>query len=166
MLNKFDSSVVVDTNRPYDQWAVYEHQVVMVEGEPPQVIMIGVCKLTEVYRLHDGKRNTEWLSIFKNGGSVLVRIRAIATDRGDANYYAQDLLRASNPRPVCNMKGFNARAVSRQIECIQNGKTYATQAEAARDLGLHQAGISRQLNGEIAHVGGFQFVYHVPEVQV
>ena len=156
---KYDAAVVVETIRPFDMWCVYEHQVVMTEGEPPQVIMIGTCRLTEVYKLVDGKRNTEWGKIFRNGGSVLVRIRATSDDKREAYRYAQDLLRDSNPRPLCNLKGYNARMMGRRIECVNNGQTYRSQSEAAQALGLHQSSISRHMNGELEHAGGYRFVY-------
>ena len=158
MLTKFDSSIVVETERPFDLWCVYEHQVVMTEGEPPQVIMIGACRLNEVYLLMDGKRNSEWASIFRNGGSVLVRVVAVSNDRREAFMHAQDLLRVSNPRPLCNLKGYNVTP-KRRVQCINNGQVYQSQTEASKALGVQQSTISRQLKGELEHAGGYRFVF-------
>ena len=58
MIQKCDSALIMDTTHPVDEWCVFEHQVVLKEGEPPTVILIGACKLGEVYRLMDGKTNT------------------------------------------------------------------------------------------------------------
>ena len=165
MIQKCDSALIMDTTHPVDEWCVFEHQVVLKEGEPPTVILIGACKLGEVYRLMDGKTNTEWCKIFKTGGSVMVRIVATTSNKGEAMRYAQDLVRTIEPTPICNKQGFNLRGTSRAVRCLNNDTRYNTQHEACLALGLHQSAMSRHLRGELSHVGGMRFVYDVPRME-
>lgn len=159
MIQPADASLVIDTKRPTDTWCVFEHQVILKEGEPPTVILIGACKLRDVYLMTDGKTNTEWASIFANGGSVLVRIVATTIDKPEAFRHAQDLIRSTTPTPVCNLKGYNIRGSARAVRCINNDTRYNTQAEAAAALGVSASAISRHLKGDLSHANGLRFVY-------
>ncbi len=163
MITKVDTSaLIVDTARNTDMWCVFEHQVVLKEGDPPTVIQIGACKLTEVYRLTDGKTNSEWNDIFRNGGSVLVRIIGTTLEKAEAFRHATDLIRAMEPKPVCNLRGYNLRGQARAVRCLNNDRRYATQTEAANDLGISASGISRHLRGDLSHVSGFRFAFDGP----
>jgi hypothetical protein len=44
------------------------------------------------------------------------------------------------------------------IRCVETGKVFTSQMEAARLMGLDQSTISRHLNGSRAHVNGYHFV--------
>jgi hypothetical protein len=158
-VNKFDASIVVDVRRQSETWCVYEHQVVMSPGEPPETILIGACRLADVYRLTDGKTNSEWQNMFANGGHVLVRIVATTLNRSDAYRSAADIVRSSQPIPRCNLLGYNLRGMRKPIICLNNGKRYETQLQASQELGIHCSAISRHLRGQGNSAGGFKFAY-------
>ena len=154
-------SLVVDARTSSYDWCVYEHHVVLNEGDPPTVIQVGAAKLTEVFHLSDGKRNSEWSAIFANGGKLLLRIVATTDDKREAHKHAQTLMRKY--RPLCNLRGFDLKGQQNAILCLTNGVRYETQAAAAEALGLAQSQISRHLRGGPNHVGGFVFAY-APQV--
>lgn len=158
-LQAADAAIIMDTVNPAESWCVFEHQVVLSQGEPPTVILIGACRLTEVYRLMDGKTNTEWMRIFRGGGSIMVRIIATTMDRHLAFRHAQDLVRKAEPKPICNIRGYSIRGQARAVICLNNGQRYSTQAEAAAALGIHASALSRHMRGDLSHAGGLRFVY-------
>lgn len=43
--------------------------------------------------------------------------------------------------------------------CLENGKIYKNQCQAARELGLNQGKINMVLNGKRNHTGGYHFVW-------
>lgn len=43
------------------------------------------------------------------------------------------------------------------VMCVETGIVYSTLHQCARDLGLSHGGISRHLNGESSHCGGYHF---------
>lgn len=158
-MQKFDAAIIVDTRRAGETWCVYEHQAVMREGEPPETIMVGACRLVDVYHLRDGKTNSEWTQIFANGGHVLVRVVATSLNRQDAFRVAAEMVRDSRPQPRCNLLGYNVRGARRPVICLNNGKRYETQLHAAAELGIHASAISRHLRGHASRAQGMQFVY-------
>lgn len=161
---KTDTSIVLDTKTAYEQWCVYEHHAVLKEGDPPAVILVGACRLRDVYKLVDGKMNTEWTRIFEHGGSLMVRIVGIGDDKNECVREAAMLMREH--QPVCNLRGYTLRNVRRSIICLTNGRVYEGQQEAARDLGISQSAISRHLKGEQQHVAGFVFDYEHPNERI
>lgn len=158
-IQKVDAALVIDIRRNNETWCVYEHQVVMKQGEPPETIMIGACRLVDLFHLRDGKTNSEWAQIFTNGGQVLVRIVATTLNRPDAFRHAAELVRDSRPAPRCNLLGYNMRSSRRPVICLNNGKRYETQRHAALELGIHESAISRHLRGFSDAAQGMKFAY-------
>lgn len=156
---KFDAAIVIDTRRNNETWCVFEHQVTMREGEPPETILISACRLIDVFQLRDGKTNSEWSKIFAAGGHVLVRIVATSLNRSDAFRIAAEMVRDSKPVPRCNLLGYNMRSNRRPVICLNNGKRYETQQHAALDLGIHASAISRHLLGKADTAQGMKFAY-------
>lgn len=154
-----DASLIIDTKHSTETWCIFEHQAVLNEGEPPTVILIGAAKLVDVFRLIDGKSNSEWATIFERGGSILLRIVGTTMDKAEAQRTALARMRDTNPTPRCNLHGYNLRGNARAIICLNNQKRYDTQRAAADDLGIHSSSISRHLAGEITHAQGFRFAY-------
>jgi len=152
-------ALVVDTITSTEDWCVFEHHVVLKEGEPPTIVLVGACKLPDVYRLVSGKTNSEWVKLFSNGGKVLVQVIATTEDKQEAFRLAAERVAAIEPTPVCNLRGHSLRSAARSIVCVNNGRRYNTQQDAASDLGIHASSISRHLNGQIAHAQGFTFTY-------
>lgn len=152
-------ALVVDTLANNEQWCIFEHLAVMTEGEPPQVIFIGVCKLVEVYKMAPARTNSEWFRIFEKGGQVLVQIIGTTTDKTEAFRFAQERIRETMPRPICNVNGRNLKSQRASIQCVQNGRYYNSQLEAAHDLGIYASSISRQLSGQSPSAQGFTFIY-------
>ena len=159
MITKTDSAIIVETGDTSKTWCVYEHHVILTPGEPPETIMIGACRLCDVYNLSDGKKNSEWIRIFEKGGTVLVRIVATTPEKTFANRHAMKLLKEMENKPRCNIFGYDLRHSSRAIKCVQSGERYATQSAAALALGIPASSISRHLNGELKTAGGFNFHY-------
>ncbi len=157
------SALVVDTKTSTEDWAVVEHHAVLQENEPPTIVMVTACKLVDVYRLADGKVNSEWAKIFRHGGQVMVQIVATTDEKTEAFKHAQERIRDIVPTPVCNMRGHSLKTARRAIICHQNERRYNSQAEAAADLGIHAPSISRQLNGHARQAQGFTFAYAAPE---
>jgi hypothetical protein len=155
-----DSSLIIDTAPERPQWVAFEYQASMSPGAPPTVIYVGASPLTEVYRLGEGRSNSEFADIFRNGGHVLVRIIAIG-DRHDIVRHAINYMRDNfETVPRCNLRGFNTKGMNRAIRC-SNGTTYDSQTEAARALGISQSAISQVLSGKLTHAGGYTFTYAV-----
>jgi hypothetical protein len=159
MMTKCDASLIVDSKIGRDAWCVFEHQAVLKQGDPPEVILVGAAKLTDVFRLIDGRCNSEWVAIFGNGGQVLVHIIALGINQAEARKYAAEHMRSLRPMPRCNLTGYSLRHNIRAIYCVNNEKTYQSQTEAANDLAIHASSISRHLRGDVAHAQGFKFVY-------
>lgn len=157
---KLDASVILDTAHIRQTWCVYEHQATLTAGEPPETILIGACRLIDLFMMMDARANSEWQKMYSDGGQVLVRIVAVTLDRSEAFRHAGDLIKSASPKPRCNALGYNMRGTRRPIMCVQNGKRYETQLAAAEDLGIYSSTISRQLRGKTDKAqGGFQFVY-------
>lgn len=156
-----DASIVIDAQNGNHQWCVYEHHVVLEEGAPPTMILVGACKLNEVFNMTDGKTNSEWAKVFANGGKLLLRIVAVADDKPEAVRHAQGIMR--DKQPICNLRGFDLKTQRNAIKCLTNGRRYNSQSEAANDLGINQGQLSRHLRGTGKHVNGFVFAYAPPE---
>jgi hypothetical protein len=158
-MQKFDAAIIVDVRRSRETWCVFEHQAVLKQGEPPETILIGACRLQDVYSLTDGKTNSEWQNMFLQGGQVLVRIVATSLNRADAFRVAGEHVRDTKPTPRCNLKGYNLRGQRRPVICLNNGKRYETQLDAASELGIHASAISRMLRGNASTAQGYKFAY-------
>jgi hypothetical protein len=153
-----ENNLIVDVRRAMTDWCAFEHWATLQPGEPPQCILVGACKLIDVYKLNDGRNNSQWIKIFANGGSVMIRILITTTDRTEAVNHAVRASRSYNPLPVCNATGYNMRGSLRRIAC-SNGETYDNQEHAALALGAHQSAISRHLLGHSSHVKGQTLTY-------
>lgn len=153
---KTDSSLIIDTTNPGQQWCAYEHLATFEAGAPPQVIFVNACKLADVYRLVDANRNSEWRRIFGKGGHIMVRIIAIG-EQAEVTKFAIAHMRSLTPMPMCNLKGYTTKGTAQRIECITNGVTYGSQKEAADTLGISGSAISRHLRGDLKHVGTYVF---------
>lgn len=154
-----DTALVIDTNRPQEQYCAYEHLVSFEAGAPPEVIMVGMCRLTEVYRLSEGRVNSDWSRIFGGGGHVMVRIIAVGDNRADMSKFAANHIKSLPAIPRCNLHGVSTRGYARPIRCENDGMVYPSQKEAAEAYGLHASAISRHLAGNLHKVGGMVFTY-------
>lgn len=154
-----DSILIVDTRAPPSEvWCAFEHQAVLETGAPPQVILVSACRLVDVYKLVEGRTNSDWSAMFRNGGHVLVRIIATG-DKIDIIRHAQRHARSLQPTPRCNLRGINIKGGRRAVRCIQTDEVYPTQLAAAEALGVSQGAISQHLDGKIASVGGYILEY-------
>lgn len=162
MIYQADCAIVLDAQQTFRTWCVWEHIANFGDGKPPEVIMIGMCKLNDVYKLVEGKRNSEWMRIYADGGAVMVRIVAHGTDRVELQRWAAQHARASGRLPRCNISGINVKGTSTPIDCLTNGKRYESQKQACDELGLNRSAFSRHLRGDSAHIGGYVFKYGKP----
>jgi hypothetical protein len=161
LITKFNASIVLDVRRARDTWCVYEHQVVMQPGEPPETIFIGACRVIDVYDMVDARSNSEWQNIFANGGQVLINIIGTTLNRVDAMRTASEMTKTAPVIPRCNLLGHNLRSQRRPILCLNNNVRYETQLHASADLGIHASSISRHMRGQASHAQGYKFIYAV-----
>jgi len=161
-MNHDNCSIIVNTQTVLSQWCVYEHWATLKADEPPVCIMVGSSKLVDVYKLLEGRINSEWTRIFASGGHVMVRIVATADDRKKALQLAVAQSRKYDPLPVCNRNGFALYGGLRRI-VSSTGEVFANQREAANALGVSSPTISRHLSGELQHVRGVVLHYAAPE---
>lgn len=152
------NSMVVDVHGTNALWCSYEHWAVLTPGEKSMCIYIGCCKLTDLFRMKDPRTNSYWTKLFKNGGSVEVRVLATSESQSDMVKHSIRTLRGYHPKPVCNIHGISMRSSHRKLLC-SNGQTYKNQQDAAIALGIQQTSISRHLQGKVGSVQGYTFAY-------
>ena len=162
-MTEHDCNIVVNPNKINDTYCVYEHYWINPDpnAEQPMVLVfVSAEKLSDVYMLRQGRRNSEWQRLFgSTDTNLLVRVIMTCETEVEAHNKAINHIRTFNPIPQCNLKGFNLTQASRKLIC-SNGQKYENQTDAARKLGLTQSSISKHLlNGRPKHVGGFTFTY-------
>lgn len=162
MIKKQDASVIGNTMDIDKQFCAYEHLAVIQPGKPPEVVFVSVCKLLDVFRMVEGRRNSEWAKMFSHGGDVMVRIIATGTERTEVIRFAMNHMKQLPAKPRCNLHGVMMKGIKRPIIC-SNGQTFNSQLDAARALGVSASAISRHLKGDFNTVGGYTFAYEVPK---
>ena len=76
-LMKQDAPLIVDTKHSLETWAVFEHQIVLNEGDPPSTILIGASRLLDVYP------SDRWQDEQRLGRDIQERRYGPGEDRGD-----------------------------------------------------------------------------------
>lgn len=158
MITFTDSSLTMTTSAKVRLWCVYEHLATFEAGKPPVLIYVNACPLLDVYGLHEGRRNTEWIRMFSNGAHVQVRIIATVPTFHEARQAAADHIKAQPSIPRCNRLGINIKSTPQRVRC-SNGEVYDTQKHAAEELGLQSSAISRHLRGVGKSVAGYTFEF-------
>ena len=69
----------------------------------------------------------------------------------------------NNLRWVSRAENNDNRKCNKQIICIETGKIYKSQSEAARQLGLDSGNISKVCNGKAKTTGGLTFRFYEEE---
>lgn len=64
--------------------------------------------------------------------------------------------RFENPEEMAKHRA-RQKKLRKAVHCVTNGKTYESQAEAARDLGIEQGGISQCVTGRLKRYKGYEF---------
>jgi len=159
MIAPHDTAIVIPSDSPWKMWACYEHQVTFEAGKPPEVIMVGVTKMCDVYRMAECRLNSEWQRIFAKGGHVMVRIIATGDDKPEMMRWAATHMRSLDKIPRCNLHGVSTRGYARPIRCENTGEVFASQKEACDALGIHQSAMSRHLGGGLGKVNDMVFRY-------
>ena len=114
---------------------------------PVAPFYIGVCKLSEVFRLPDAWRNTKFQEL-RDEHSIMINI--METCPNETELYARRTSLVKQFRPLANITGYsqvNSRAIITCVEGPQVGTTYRNQTEAAQRNGISQSAISNHLNG-------------------
>ena len=155
-----DCNIVVQPGNIDKTWCVYEHYHMGDGSNPPIVVYVGAEKLTDIFFFRQGRRNSEWHSLYGSGeANLLVRIIKTFDHQLDAQNFCIDHLRRYQPIPQCNLKGYNLTRTTRAILC-SNGQQYDSQADAARKLDINQSSISKHLlNGKPKTINGYSFKY-------
>jgi hypothetical protein len=157
-----DTPITGVANVLRDAWCVYEHYT-LTPGEPPQLIYMATCPLIDIYRMREARDNSEWSAVTNNGTiPIMCRIVATTDDMNEARDFAIRHIKSFPNMPRCNLHGYNMHKSARRLMC-SNGKEYATQSDAARDLGVNQSAISQHLQGRLRSVKGFTFTYKVAQ---
>ena len=78
----------------------------------------------------------------------------IMTTEENTNMNANEIIAKANA---------NTSRKRRAIKCIENGKTYISIAEAAREMKLRSQNIQHVLHGNRSHTGGYSFIYLTEE---
>lgn len=159
MITQCDATIVLDIASIHEKHAVIEYLATFVEGQPPQVIMVDVDRLANVYKLRKPRQNSEFARIYENGGMIMIRIIALTDTLKEAHRTMIERIRSYRAPPICNAKGVSFRSVGRPIICVTTGEEYPNQRIAADALGIHQSAISRHMNGELKQAQGYVFKY-------
>ena len=138
-------------------WCVVEYMVADGTPTPPVVVFITATKLSDAFSFSEATRNSEWRRIIRPEYNVAVMITAVGS-KAECQIEANKRVMATIPRPRCNLHGYNAFATTRALIC-SNGQEYESQSDAAKQLGINQGAISRQLKGELNSVAGYVFTY-------
>lgn len=158
---KQEHSFTVGTPTTFtDDWCVYEHYIRSNDptgAQPPTLIYIGACRLRDVFKLTDAGRNSEWRKIVTPETPLMISIVETG-GRIEMQRSVGNRCRQLPSFPRCNLFGHDAFGIQKAIVC-SNGKTYASQIEAARSLNLDQGAISKHMRGELRTVKGFTFAY-------
>lgn len=162
--NHENCSIVLDTLTVLSEWCIFEHWAQFQADQPPECILVGVCKLIDVYKLIDGKTNSEWTRIFKSGGQVMVRVVKTVSKKHEGLVEARRHMLSLPKVPICNHNGYAMFGGMRRI-ISSTGETYNSQAEAANALGVTGPAVSRHMNGFSHHVRGVTLRYAAPEQQ-
>lgn len=143
-----------------DIWCVYRHQYPSVDGQPPVILYINACRLTDVFEMNEARNNSDWATVYANGGAIMLEILSVHATAGEAQSTAHRLIKSMNPFPRCNLHGYNMHRSARPILC-SNGVTYKTQSEAASALRINQGNLSKHLREPdvLKSVGGYTFKY-------
>jgi hypothetical protein len=141
-----------------DLWCVYEHWITVTAGEPPELIYVGACRLSEVFDMRQAKNNSDWTAIMAVDREIMLTIIMTTPDQREAMNASIRHTKTRPTMPRCNLHGFNMFGQSRRLLC-SNGEQYENQTIAARTLGLNQGAISRHLKGELQSVKGYTFTY-------
>ena len=153
-----DTVIILDTATVNQTWCAFEHLAQFEEGKPPEVVFVNAGPITEVFRMLEGRRNSEWLRIFQNGGSVMIRIMFQSTDRVEVMRFAMKYAKSLTTVPRCTLHGVNIKGMARRIRC-SNGQMYDSQKQAADALAIQASAISRHMRGDLRQVGGYTFLY-------
>lgn len=133
------------------KWCIYQHHAIWPTQLTPVLIHIGVCRLVDVYTLHESRRNSRWLQIVTDDCTVAVTILYIGAidpcHREFHNIIGEH--RHNGTIPTCNALGYKIHSLKRAVICVTTGKEYESQTEAARMNGIAQGHMSRHLAGKL-----------------
>lgn len=143
--------VVLPVRRPFDIYCVYEH---VIAG--PEVIFVGVDRITNVFNMNQVSNNSEWRRIFNAGGEVLIRVLLHGPDQSVMKREAARYMKQLPQLPRCNLRGVRTHGMTRAVWC-SNGTVYPSQTAASVELGIPQSLISRCVRGLSKSIHGYQF---------
>jgi len=127
------------------------------DGGQPTPLWLGTVRTPDVYKLSGFADNDGWRRHVTPDTMITIIILCTG-DIWECRRYADTLLREMK-LPICN--GYRIATAAHRATPIRcnNGEVYRSQTDAANQLGLSQAHISRHLNGGLKHVQGYTFEY-------
>lgn len=135
-----------------DDYCVYE----IWDGA--ELLYIGLCRYAQLMQFPDAQGNSKFRERISRSKPFNMRVIARG-DRFSCNKYRYSMARSLNPIPPCNLAGITS--YFQQIECVEDGKIYRTQKEAAEAYGISQGNLSSHLRGRAGfkQVRGHTFRY-------
>jgi hypothetical protein len=159
MTQKQDCALIAASPVALDsQWCMYEHHMIFTPGDPPTLVYVNACKLTDVYLLREARNNSDWCALAANGYPIVVSITNTFDNQAEAINHVQRAIKAMQPMPRCNLHGYNLFG-SNRIIVASDGREFASQAEAARLLGCSQSAISQHMRMQLKSIKGITLAY-------
>ena len=112
------------------------------------VLYIGVAKLSEIYKINEARKNSEFIRLVNHNSLIGIEITHI----GDEKFCRNEAFRQVwDIKPVCNVKGKASHGYRTAIECVETGETFPTISAAANSHGVAQSNISSHLAGKTGY---------------
>ena len=123
-------------------WCVYSHTILYDEG--PKVMFVGLCKLRDVLKSPDARRNSVWREHVAHEQSVKLDI--IDIDIDETKMFKKSLGLIRTHKPHCNSVG-NTDPYLNAVRCITDGNVFPSASAAARFYDITKSTMSNHLNG-------------------
>lgn len=140
------TNIVISTT-PHDislTWVIYA----LHDGATAQIKYIGLCRLTELFRIPDARSNILFDQMFTPDTSFLIRVISTHKDKSEASTTHRHAIYEHNSP---EMNGASSIARHANIQCLETGETFVSASHACRSHGLSQPALSSHLNGKTGY---------------
>jgi len=122
-------------------WCVYSHTIIYDEG--PKVMFVGLCKLRDVLKSPDARRNSVWREYVAREQSVKLDIFYVGVD--ETKVFKKSLGLIKTHKPYCNSVG-NTDPYLNAVRCVTDGNVFPSASAAARFYDIAKSTMSNHLN--------------------
>lgn len=159
MTQKQDCALIAASPDAIEQlFCSYEHHMVFTPGDPPTLVFVHACKLTDVYLMREARSNTDWVLLAEQNYPLIINVTNTFDSLADAINHVQRQVKAMPAPPRCNLHGYNMASMRRIIVC-SDGREFGNQSEAARAIGVSQSAISQHMKSKTSTVKGYKLAY-------